>query len=522
MNPRKKLLVVILLFHLYLCFAVCPEIRGEYRFDSWTTDNGLPQNGLREITQTPDGYLWFTTFDGLVRFDGVKFTTFNKGNTKGIINSRFTGVFCDKDGTLYATTQEDGVLTIYKNGTFTSYTSEQVPGHYIELIKPDKNGELRFLTVEGKDHTRKWYYLRDGKFILDETLDNKRPQVEYSGKSGTFWTLTPTGIVETRGGGNKTVYPYKTERFDFHREVFEDREGGLWIGGVKLIRLKGGKIEDFTTRADFPENSDFHSFREEPDGSIWFANGGRSAPGLGLVRLKDGKFSIFGTELGLSNASIFNVFKDREGVIWLATSKGLNRLRKKIIKTYSEQDGLINSEVYPIFRDSKENIWIGTTKGLNIFRDGKFETANFRQRDKTVPEHLRWKNGEMSVQSLWEDSKGKMWIGVSGGIFIADGGDAEMLRDSESHHVYAIREDKNGNVWAATSKGVLLYQDYKQKAFYSIADGLPSEFMTVIYEDSRGRLWFGGFGGLSEFKDGKFTKLHDRAGLDRKLCPLDL
>jgi len=53
---------------------------GQYRFDTWTTDNGLPQNGLREITQTPDGYLWFTTFDGLVRFDGVRFTTFDKAN----------------------------------------------------------------------------------------------------------------------------------------------------------------------------------------------------------------------------------------------------------------------------------------------------------------------------------------------------------------------------------------------------------------------------------------------------------
>ena len=122
---------------------------GQYRFDNWTTDNGLPQNGVREITQTPDGYLWFTTFDGLVRFDGVKFTTFNKGNTKGIINNRFTGIYCDKAGTLYATTMEDGVLTIYKNGIFSSYTSDQVPERYIKLIKPDENGELIFLVDKG-------------------------------------------------------------------------------------------------------------------------------------------------------------------------------------------------------------------------------------------------------------------------------------------------------------------------------------------------------------------------------------
>src|SRR4051812_26512364 len=58
--------------------------RAQYRFDHWTADNGLPQNSVRDIVQTQDGYLWFTTFDGLVRFDGVRFTVFNKSNSPGI------------------------------------------------------------------------------------------------------------------------------------------------------------------------------------------------------------------------------------------------------------------------------------------------------------------------------------------------------------------------------------------------------------------------------------------------------
>ena len=112
MKSHKKSLVFLLICLFYFCFAERSDLFGQYRFDSWTTDNGLPQNGIREITQTPDGYLWFTTFDGLVRFDGVRFTTFGKSNTKGIINNRFTGVYSDKDGTLYVTTIEDGILTI--------------------------------------------------------------------------------------------------------------------------------------------------------------------------------------------------------------------------------------------------------------------------------------------------------------------------------------------------------------------------------------------------------------------------
>ncbi len=512
MISPKRILVFLLILQLYICFAGCPRVFGQYSFDSWTTDNGLPQNGLREITQTPDGYLWFTTFDGLVRFDGVRFRTFGKGNTKGIINNRFTGIYCDKDGTLYATTMEDGTLTIYRNGVFKSYTSEEVPGHYIELIKPDKNGELRFLVVEGNDYARSWYYLRDEKFVLSEKLDKNKSRVEYTGKSGTQWTLTPNEITELRDGVT-TVYRYKIERLDFRREAFEDSQGRLWISGLTLVCLHNGNVETFEGKEDFPKNAGFHSFWEETDGSIWFANGGRSGAGLGLIRYQDGQFSSFGTELGLSDTNIFNIFKDREGIIWLATNKGLNRLRKNLIKTYSADAGLNSSEVYPIYRDRRDNIWVGTTKGLNIYRNGKFEPVNLQQTDQTVPDFMKWKNTSMTVQALLEDSNGKMWIGVSGGIFIAENDKTQMLKDSQGHHVSAIQQDKAGNVWAATSKGVLLFQDYKLKAFYSDANGLPNNFMTVIYEDSRGRLWFGGFGGLSEFKDGKFTNYSTREGL---------
>src|SRR4051812_17032634 len=78
-------------FHLFIFSPLffVQILSAQYRFDSFTTDNGLPQNGVRGITQTPDGYLWFTTFDGLVRFDGVKFTVFDKNNSKGIFSNRF-------------------------------------------------------------------------------------------------------------------------------------------------------------------------------------------------------------------------------------------------------------------------------------------------------------------------------------------------------------------------------------------------------------------------------------------------
>ena len=65
--------------------------------ESRTNDNGLPQNTVRSIIQIRDGYLWLTTFDGLVRFDGVRFKVFNTNNTKGLTSNRFTALYEDQD-----------------------------------------------------------------------------------------------------------------------------------------------------------------------------------------------------------------------------------------------------------------------------------------------------------------------------------------------------------------------------------------------------------------------------------------
>src|SRR5262245_10673723 len=112
----RRVRLVVLLISIVFCLSAVDAF-GQYRYDSWTTDNGLPQNSIQDILQTSDGYLWFTTFDGVVRYDGVRFTVFNKGNAKGIRSSRFTRLFEDRHGNLWIGI-ENGGLTRYKDGVF--------------------------------------------------------------------------------------------------------------------------------------------------------------------------------------------------------------------------------------------------------------------------------------------------------------------------------------------------------------------------------------------------------------------
>ncbi len=497
---------------LICCLAFCTDLFGQYRFDNWTTDNGLPQNGVREITQTPDGYLWFTTFDGLVRFDGVRFTVFNKSNTKGIINNRFTGLFSDKDGILYATTMEDGILTIFRKGEFSSMTSAEVPGHYIQKIVPDEAGELRFLVEDEDRKSKSWYYLREGKFVFSERQEKFNGVTVFQSKSGATWTITPDEAVELRGA-EKTVYPLNLGKITFRPNLFEDSAGNLWIGANSVHRLRGGEVESFDESKGFISNSIYHSFFEETDGSIWFASGGGSSSGIGLIQYKDGKISVWGNDKGLPNLSISYLFRDREGTFWMAGNKGLSRLRREVIHGYGAKDGIENTEIYPLLRDRENNIWLGTNKGLSIYRNGKFETLELETDGEDLQLDATWRKNRMSVQSLFEDTNGKIWIGLNGSIFIAENGKATQLENAHGHHVFAIKSDRNGNVWVATNKGLLLYRDYKFVKTYSVKDGLANEFMTFIFEDKQGNLWFGGYGGLSEFKNEKFTNYTTNEGL---------
>ena len=157
--------------------------QSQYRFENWTTDNGLPQNGVRGVGQMPDGYLWFTTFDGLVRFDGVRFTVFDKSNTQGIYSNRFSTLQIETDGTLLAGT-EDGCLTSYHDGTFRSYTAaEGLPGNNVWVdFGRDKDGQTFVVTDLGR------FYFREGRFqpVAGAALPGEGRF--YLGPTGTLWT----------------------------------------------------------------------------------------------------------------------------------------------------------------------------------------------------------------------------------------------------------------------------------------------------------------------------------------------
>lgn len=90
-----------------------------FRMREWTLNDGLPVP-LKAVAQTPDGYLWITTFDGLVRFDGARFTRYTTDNTPAFRSHDLLGLYVTDDGTLW-TGGRDGWVYRLRDGTWTAY-----------------------------------------------------------------------------------------------------------------------------------------------------------------------------------------------------------------------------------------------------------------------------------------------------------------------------------------------------------------------------------------------------------------
>ncbi|HTI69424.1 MAG TPA: two-component regulator propeller domain-containing protein, partial [Candidatus Limnocylindria bacterium] len=132
----------------------------DFVVQNWTVDDGLPQNSVLGITQTPDGYLWFATYNGLVRFDGVKFTVFDTSNTPEMGSSAVYAMHLAKDGRL-CLIMEGGDFLVMQDGRFTRQNGykglpngplsivAESPEGYLDVVEESPGGSLYSETASG-------------------------------------------------------------------------------------------------------------------------------------------------------------------------------------------------------------------------------------------------------------------------------------------------------------------------------------------------------------------------------------
>jgi signal transduction histidine kinase/ligand-binding sensor domain-containing protein/DNA-binding response OmpR family regulator len=500
---------IIPFLYLFLCTgyplrALDPNRRiTQYMVQTWNMQGGLPANSIFAVQQTRDGYLWIGTQDGLVRFDGHHFETYNQKNTPQLNCNIIRALYEDKTGTLWIGTTSGG-LTRYNQGEFYTYPITKYKTlEGISAIDEDRWGNLWIGSF-----TRGLTCLSAGQFTAyttNEGLPSNQVRGICKDKNGNLWVCTVTGIVKVDKPGvfrhdvtQDLLSDYKTVC------LYEKDEKELWIGtGDKgLFRLKNSTLTAYGTEAGIPHLTIICLYRDSMK-NLWIGTDGG-----GLTRMTNGKLSTLYVNDGLASGFVYSICEDREGSLWVGTlDGGLHQLRDSIFTTFTTAEGLAHNYVDCIYEDRAGRLWIGTKGGL----------SQLDLKTSTLTTVLTTRQGLLNnfIQCLGQDSSGYLWIGTWGGLQRFKDGKLTTLTKKQGlsdNRVLCLLEDKRENTWIGTANGLNRLDKSGALTVFTRNEGLSSNLVQVIHEDSKGTIWIGTDAGLNRYDRGLITAFRSLPG----------
>lgn len=503
----------------------------------WQSDDGLPDNSVAGLAQTPDGYLWIGTPTGVARFDGIRFETFSLTNVLALPNHGVVTMMSGRQGGLWLAMDRGAV--VYLNEQASRAYSKDLPNVIPNCMAEAADGTLLISYRSGSV-----FEIANGK-VRELTAKDGLP----AGVDICALTSDKQGRIWFGKSGQAGIYSNGVLQTLCHLDaqpmrLAPARDGGVWIcSGHQLLKSDAaGKLQSF--QEFHPENSGTEAtvMLEDHEGAVWI---GTSFSGL--FRHDQSGFTTIPT----THQNILSLLEDREGNIWAGTfGGGLDRIRRRTMVLEAAGAGLPFSSVLSICEDPKGNIWAVTQNGVLVHKDkGSEEWAS-------VPVTTNWPGLATCVAA---DSTGVLWLGThTHGLFcwragqitpwngsgelqnatlhtilVAKSGDIWMGRETppailrlhdgqvqvfpippDSRIIRAMVEDADGNIWAGTSKGVLLrvvgdrVVDVTPRADQELAS------IRCLYATPEGALWIGYAGwGLGCLWKGHYTEINSSAGL---------
>jgi len=513
-------------------FALDPaKSIGEYGRDLWQSDQGLPHNSVRAITQTPDGYLWLATSAGIARFDGSEFELLERLGSDVALS-----LTLDPAGRLLVGTFGSGIL--------------QLQGARLDAMGP---GDPRFAGVQTfhTDSRRQlWFGSQSG--LWQARLGPQPNVTQYPGlvsksvraithdAKGTLWVGTTQGLFSISGGS--------LERHSLGgsspnvASLFVDRQSQLWVGtdGDGLFRREAGQFRAVPTPN---RGRKFMAIKQDRDGNIWFATWDS-----GMARLGPRGMEWLTSSEGLPHDQVMCLFEDREGSIWAGTrGGGLIRFREHRVKMLTPAQGLPHKIAWAARRDPAGNVWIGTDGGLVVRKDGGAHVLTTRDglaNDSVVALAIEdsgavWAGSldsgltridgrtirrfglaeglsSLSIRAVLSRKTGEVWVATAAGIDRYLNGRFYPVTITASLPFGLIRslnEDRAGALWISTTQGAYILSDTALNRI-TTANGLSSDSVRSIFEDSQRSIWIAtAGGGLNRFRDGKVSIFRARNGL---------
>lgn len=531
---------IIVLFALLASAPLRAAPAPGYSIQTFGAEQGLPQNNINAIIQSRQGYLWLGSFGGLVRFDGVRFTTFDPANTPQLQNSRITALHEDAAGTIWIG-HETGDLTRLVAGRFEA---RSIPGpprrEPINAIATDAGGSPLVMYQSAS--------LRNaatGAFLTDFPPHQQRAGASLTREGDDLWVL--------RSGSLTRIADGKAERIDINRYsvnqyvygIAAARDAGIWIATDGPLRKRvGDQWTDQRVIAWRP--TEITAMIEMRNGTLAIAT---LDQGVWLLRANAAPLALERND-ALPHDWVRSLCEDREGNLWAGLGSGglvvLRPARVAAIQPTDRADRWKGRPVVSIASARNGNLWIGT-EGAGLYR--YFNGICFPLTAEGGPptNSFVWSIAENAANQLWlstaehglyqfdgqrfrrpaalEDfttpvralhpSGNAMLIGSGSGLLLYENQALQPLATNLiAADVRCILEQTNGVLWFGMFGGGLGRLENGAAKQFRKTDGLASDFVQALHLDSDNALWIGtAESGLTRFKDGKFASITTAHGL---------
>lgn len=506
MNSKKTIISTFFIFCLALqAFSQSIQqiktdqtLLSDYVSKNWTTEDGLPGMTITTVLQDKTGYIWIGTYDGLVRFDGVEFTTYSRSNDQRFDFASARSLCQAEDGTIWIGHNDEGVTSYVPNGEINKYSMDTgLPNNKVNSVCEDRSHNIWVGTASGL-----CYITPKGEVQIPyglEELGQEKILVQelYCDTAGRVWVTT---------GLENDLFLYENNRMQRYegiksiknpavRCVTQDDSGAFWFGVDPhyAVRIKNAEETVYDVSHDHHAGTMVNEIVQDNKGNFWF--------GLdsGLTVLHNGSYAYFDKRTGLPDEIVSKILEDKEGNMWIGFDRGgLLKISRSKFSTVSYK-----SSVNVICEDTmRKCTWLGTDSGVACYKDNDFvENDVTRLTDTYRVRHIEMtKDNELLICSYSDEPLIFVYPDDSVKIYKVKDGIASKCR-------LAIKIS-NGDYYVGTTSGLsIIHHEDGHISTLTRDDGFANHYIMWLYEDDKNQVWVGtNGGGIHVLKDEKILK----------------
>lgn len=447
-----------------------------------TLQDGLPSNAVSDIYQDQKGFMWFSTNNGLARYDGNQMKVYLQDSAYASSSDRRVKRITEDKDFKY--------MWIY-TASETFYCLDMTTGHLVDYLSEAKGWraqERPLHFTQSKLQENGLFYMwgpKDGGLIVDYRDGNFKVK-HLSAKE--MEAILPK-LQDVKMADKQLVQKWKVP----NGRVLTDNKGGKWIynnTGI-LRKVVGDSLITLRLLPNETNYIDYERFNivEDNHGLVWISTYGK---GLFVFNhdLNQGQHFVANEkgESPIASNYLLCITADRRDGVWVSAEYGgvshLQVMDKGVVRIFPNgRENLDLSNVVRMVKKQRDgSVMVGT-------RDGCLYHYSADMAQMLVKSHF-----DSNIYSVVEMPQGRMWIGTRGkGIYGIPG------LDFKNKKVFCLKPDDRGRMWIGTfgeglSVAIPRGEGYEVRTFFADSVGLNEVRCLAI--DRKGMLWGGTSGGL--------------------------